>query len=261
MKSENEAIINNGANQNLIKNDSRNSKIFSEKEVFGNEIAENNLQNHFDSCFIDHSLRQIACIYEHCSDHNRCFKNEMVPENLNFNALRFHPDDRKLWCERAFPDILKYTDSLTDVELLDYMFSFNHRYIRNDGSVSQFLHEGFLMFTDNNRLPVLNMKVFTEIGDIKTDETIVLSVFMNSVKEGFQKIFTKVYSNTHNSMLTQRELEIIRLCRKGLSSKMIADKLKLSIHTVKNHKRNSMEKTLTHNITELIHLCIQNYWL
>jgi DNA-binding NarL/FixJ family response regulator len=56
-------------------------------------------------------------------------------------------------------------------------------------------------------------------------------------------------------------MEIIRLCHEGLSSKMIAEKLNLSIHTVKNHKRNSMNKTLTHNITELIHLCIKNNWL
>jgi DNA-binding CsgD family transcriptional regulator len=42
---------------------------------------------------------------------------------------------------------------------------------------------------------------------------------------------------------------------------MIADKLNLSIHTVKNHKRNSMDKTMTHNIAELIHLCILNHWV
>jgi DNA-binding CsgD family transcriptional regulator len=30
---------------------------------------------------------------------------------------------------------------------------------------------------------------------------------------------------------------------------------------VKNHKRNCMEKTQTHNISELIHICIQNRWL
>jgi DNA-binding NarL/FixJ family response regulator len=103
--------------------------------------------------------------------------------------------------------------------------------------------------------------VFSEIGDLKTDNTIRLTVFRYSSGQGYQKVFSKVYGENSNMLLSQREMEIIRLCLEGLSSKMIADKLNLSIHTVKNHKRNSMEKTLTHNMAELINLCIQRHWL
>lgn len=107
-------------------------------------------------------------------------------------------------------------------------------------------------------MPILNLKVFFEIADIKSDETIILTLFRYDADNGYQKIFSKVYGGTCNSLLSKREMEIIRLCQKGLSSKMIAEKLNLSIHTVKNHKRNCMEKTLTHNITELIHCCIKS---
>ena len=96
---------------------------------------------------------------------------------------------------------------------------------------------------------------------MKTDETMILSIFRYSSELGYQKVLTKVYRETSNSLLSQREKEVIKLCLEGLSSKMIADKLNLSIHTVKNHKRNCMEKTMTHNIAELIHMCITNNWL
>ncbi len=89
----------------------------------------------------------------------------------------------------------------------------------------------------------------------------ILTLFRYNTDQGYQKVFTKVYVKKYNSILSQRELKIIKLCQEGLSSKMIADKLKLSIHTVKNHKRNCMDKTLTHNISELIHLYIKNRWL
>jgi DNA-binding NarL/FixJ family response regulator len=123
------------------------------------------------------------------------------------------------------------------------------------------MHEGTITFTEDKLLPVLNLKVFTEIADIKTDETIVVTIFKYSDDQGYQKVFTKEYGNSRNAFLSQREMEIIRLCYKGLSSKMIAERLNLSIHTVKNHKRHCMEKTLTHNISELIHLCVKSEWL
>jgi len=215
----------------------------------------------FENCLVDHSGRQFACIHGHCNEFPTCFKNDTLQEKLDFHELEFHPEDRKLWCDMAFPDILRFIDSEPLVEFPDYRFIFNHRYIRKDGIISQFMHEGSLKFTNERKMPFLNLNVFFEIADIKSDETMILTIFRYSADQGYQKVFSKVYSNNLTSNLTQRQLEIIKLFHEGLSSKMIAEKLSLSIHTVKNHKRNCMEKTKTHNISELIHLCIKNHWL
>jgi DNA-binding CsgD family transcriptional regulator len=261
MKSENEAAFFSGLEQDIRINSTGLASVFPEQHGLADELPEINPLLLFDSCFVDHSSRQFACIYGQCSDHYTCFRNKLLHKSFDFHALHFHPEDRILWCKEAFPDIIKFIHSQQDVELQDYRFSFNHRYIRKDGSFTQFLHEGTFTFADDQCLPVLNLKVFTEIGDIKSDDTIVLSIFRYSADEGYQKVFTKVYSVTQNSLLSPREMEIIRFCREGFSSKMIADKLNLSIHTVKNHKRNCMEKTLTHNISELINFCIKSHWL
>jgi DNA-binding CsgD family transcriptional regulator len=215
----------------------------------------------FECCLIDHLGKQFACIHPHCLTEPNCFVNGQLQDNLAFHQLQFHPEDRMLWSVKIFPDILMFIDAQPHVELPNYRFIFNHRYIRTDGSISQFIHEGSLIFADNKWLPVLNLKVFFEIADLKTDESIVLTIFHYSALLGYQKVFTKEYSNTTDTPLSRRELEIINLCHQGLSSKLIAEKLNLSIHTVKNHKRKSMEKTLTHTITELIHLCLLNHWL
>jgi DNA-binding CsgD family transcriptional regulator len=237
------------------------SNIFPDVEVIGSKLYKNFPVDFFSSCLVDYSGKQFSCIHDHCSEHNRCFNEDLLADNFNFHELHFHQEDRTLWCDKVFPDILKYIGSEPNVETSDYRFIFNHRYVRNDGSISQFMHEGSIAFVNDKCLPVLNLKVFFEIADIKADETIVLTIFRYSVEHGYRKVMTKLYSNALCSILSLRELEIIKLCHEGLSSKMIADKLKLSIHTVKNHKRNCMEKTLTHNISELIHLCIQNHWL
>jgi len=261
MKSDNKTEALPDMNKDVKSNNSAISGIVSEKQELDDELPENTPLLLSDTCFVDHSSRQFACIYENCRDQYRCFKNELLQDSIDLHILHFHPEDRFLWCEQAFPDILRFINSLPLVEFPNYRFSFNHRYIRKDGSISQFMHEGSLIFSNDKNLPLLKLNVFAEIDDFKTDETMILTIFRYSANEGYQKVFSKVYMNTNNSLLSQREMEIIKLCHEGLSSKMIADKLNLSIHTVKNHKRNCMEKTLTHNITELIHLCIKNHWL
>jgi len=215
----------------------------------------------FESCMVDHSGKQFACIHNECKGLPTCFKNDLLQKSLEFHELIFHPEDRQIWCEMALPDILRFINSEAITDSSDYRVIFNHRYIRKDQSVSQFMHEGALIVAENRRIPFLNLKVFTEIADIKPDETMILTIFRYSAEHGYRKVFSKVYRAEHISCLSERELEVVKLCHEGMSSKMIAEKLNLSIHTVKNHKRNCMAKTNTHNITELIHLCIKNHWL
>lgn len=258
MKSENNVLDSPIKNHHFIKKNSDIKKALPIRKDFDSEMSSNNPIYFFGCCLIDHSGKQFACVHEHC---HRCFKSETVDDNHEFHALRFHVEDRRLWGEEVFPDILSFVNSIPFGELADYRLSFNHRFIHKNGAISEFLLEGTFSRSGINKPPVLNLKVFTELGDIKTDETINLTIFRYSKHLGYEKVFSKVYGETANPILSQREMEIIRLCLEGLSSKMIAEKLSLSIHTVKNHKRNCMEKTLTHNITELINKCIKSHWM
>jgi hypothetical protein len=52
---------------------------------------------------------------------------------------------------------------------------------------------------------------------------------------------------------SSRELEILKLIASGLSSKEIADKLFLSVHTVNTHRRNILDRCEKCNISNLIY--------
>jgi len=261
MKSENESFNYPGVYFGVQRSDSETHEKVHNGRYVSQELGETSEISPYKKCLVDHSGRQYVCFHNQCMEHSSCFKTEPPDDIFNFQALRFHPDDKALLCDKIFPDILKFMEQIPADERPDYRLSFNHRYIRKDGTTSQFLQEGTLLIPDDESPPVLNLRVFTEIGDFKTDETMILSIFRYSADQGYQKVCTKVYSNNDNSQLSQREIEIIKLCLDGLSSKMIADRLNLSIHTVKNHKRNCMEKTLTHNIGELIHFCMRSHLL
>jgi DNA-binding NarL/FixJ family response regulator len=58
--------------------------------------------------------------------------------------------------------------------------------------------------------------------------------------------------------LSPRELEVLRLVCKGMSSKLIAEKLKISVHTVAFHRVNILKKTRAKSISALIQFAIRN---
>lgn len=57
--------------------------------------------------------------------------------------------------------------------------------------------------------------------------------------------------------LSERELEILSLLVKGLSHKMIAAELKISIYTVNNHIKNIYQKLHVHSVSEAVSTALQ----
>jgi DNA-binding NarL/FixJ family response regulator len=58
--------------------------------------------------------------------------------------------------------------------------------------------------------------------------------------------------------LSSREIEILRLICKGMSSKLIAEKLKISVHTVAFHRVNISRKTRIKSVSGLIQFAIKH---
>jgi DNA-binding NarL/FixJ family response regulator len=57
--------------------------------------------------------------------------------------------------------------------------------------------------------------------------------------------------------LTKRETTVLQYVAQGLSSRQIADKLGLSVHTVINHRSNLMKKTGLHRVAQLSLYAVQ----
>jgi DNA-binding NarL/FixJ family response regulator len=58
-------------------------------------------------------------------------------------------------------------------------------------------------------------------------------------------------------LLTEREIEVLRLVAEGLSSREIAERLSISVKTVDTHRANIMEKVGVHNTAELVKYAIR----
>lgn len=63
--------------------------------------------------------------------------------------------------------------------------------------------------------------------------------------------------SSRQSILTEREKEVVRLVAEGLSSREIAERLCLSVKTVDTHRANIMGKIDVHSVAELIKYAIR----
>ncbi|MDP3444487.1 MAG: response regulator transcription factor [Ignavibacteria bacterium] len=68
-----------------------------------------------------------------------------------------------------------------------------------------------------------------------------------------------VFLEDMNEHLSERELDVLRLIVKGLSTQEIADKLFISPRTVEGHRANLIAKTATRNVVDLVIYAIRNH--
>jgi len=98
----------------------------------------------------------------------------------------------------------------------------------------------------------------------------VLANAIRSVMSGFDyfgkdisDIIYRIYVSKKNTTevtveFTEQEKNIIELCREGLPSKLIADRLSISSRTVENHKNNIFRKLGINSTIEMIQYAMKN---
>jgi len=211
-------------------------------------------------CLLDYSNGSYVYMSDYSQEIIGHSRENYVSGGVAFHNSIWLPEDRIVFEQQLFHDIREFWSCIPSQEIQKYRFSFCYRYYRNDGTISHFLQHTNYQEPQYGQ-PILNLSMFSDIGDYKTDNNMVLTVshLVNGV--GYVKVFSKSYSPQSKPVLSVRESEVLRLSSEGLSSKMIADKLFISLNTVKNHKANMMEKTSAKNIAELINLSLKNKWV
>ena len=90
-------------------------------------------------------------------------------------------------------------------------------------------------------------------GEMYLSPTIATKVINRFITE------TAINHDGHkkDDVLTSREREVIQMIAEGKSNKEIADKLSISLKTVKNHRSNMMDKLNLHNTAEITQYAIK----
>ena len=102
---------------------------------------------------------------------------------------------------------------------------------------------------DENGMPLLALKYIFDISDYSNETDISLTFEYVGEKSTSIYYSTSFKVESHQE-ISKREAEIIHYIGLGMSSKEIADKLCISIHTVNTHRKNIMKKYNVQNFQQ-----------
>jgi DNA-binding CsgD family transcriptional regulator len=182
--------------------------------------------------------------------------NEFIENSNAFYTSRIHPIDLEIVTGTVFQEFLAYTKTLSANELKESRFSHNYRFKRKDEKYIHLLQQ-YVVLESNKNYPLLILGLITDISAHKHDNNVVLSVSRNLKSKGF--VLTNAHSHPQITLnISKREHEVIKHIMLGKSSKQIAEKLHVSLHTINAHRRNILQKTNSNNTAELISYAMLN---
>ena len=129
------------------------------------------------------------------------------------------------------------------------VISSNFKMKNKDGHYKNLLFQSYLFFSNNPYDTVYICMVITDISHISLAKS---AFYLYSENENLNFRYPDDQMLNPDNLFTIREFEIIQLISKGLSSKLIAEKLFLSIHTINTHRRNILKKSGSLSMISLV---------
>ncbi len=160
---------------------------------------------------------------------------------------RFHEDDivEKLAQELQFVTFVK---TLPEECRQDYYLQHVLRMKNIKGEYVYLTHRIYYLRYDNSGNVLLALCLYTIATDDKNKVGIINSLTGEKVKEPTSEI---------NTLLSDREKEVLKMISEGKASKEIANKLCISTHTVNCHRQNILKKINASNSTEAYNVALK----
>lgn len=182
--------------------------------------------------------------------------NEFLEKGPKHVLSNWHPNDLKIFEQKIFPEAMEFLRHKRPEEYADFSFTCNYRFKAKYGSWLTLLQRSSYFIASEQGTPLAAVGFVVDISHFKEDSTMIHIIEkVDRTLFSLSKTLIKksVYYPDGIGLLSEREVELLRLIYEGLTSKEIAGLLSLSVHTVNNHRKNMMIKTKSKNVGELIH--------
>ncbi|WP_373056295.1 response regulator transcription factor [Zunongwangia sp. H14] len=178
----------------------------------------------------------------------------VIPEELEILSLK----------SKVISDF--YTSYLDKEQVLAYKNLFSYKMKDAGGQIRSMLYQAFPLNVVEDGTPEHVMCIQTDVSHLQVNSTSTVSfIHMNGGKCYFNIDISKGMFDPHNKdendfseLLTERERQIVIQLSRGCNAEEIAERLNVSPHTIKTHRRNVLRKSGCTNTTELVAKCLTN---
>ncbi len=175
-----------------------------------------------------------------------------------------HPDDIELVTkaeERAF----SYMHEFIGMDKIkSYKFSYNFRFRNAEGDFDFYNHQSLVLTTDQNNNFIKALNIHTNISHLTDKNSFTFSVIGLNGFPSFLNL--PIFSEDSEPPIminnfSNREIEIVKLIAEGANSRQIADRMFISLETVKSHRKNIFRKADCKTAAELVARSVSEGWI
>lgn len=174
---------------------------------------------------------------------------DFMNDGFSFCYKIWHPKDAVI-LKQLHQKLFSYYYSTPVNDRTKLKFSYNMRVRKKDGSYMNVLQQTVFIKVGERGKPLVDFSTITDITSFKKDHHLTLVIQkLNSIGE-YEQVYKEEFHN-YDFAFTRRQLEIMSLISKGMTTKEIAASLFLSADTVKNHRKNILKMTGSKNVVEV----------
>ncbi|WP_436515119.1 response regulator transcription factor [Ekhidna sp. To15] len=183
---------------------------------------------------------------------------QMLEGGMKFWWNQMHPEEMSTWLQ-SLKDLMIFT--MQNIALEDrrrMTYTWNYRAKDGNGIYKNIIQHTTPMFFDDEGKPIVGLAHYSVLEAHEILPIQATAKILNSNDE-YETLFYQMYGGQKLLVgdITHRERDILRLISFGFTNDEISDKLNISTHTVKTHRKNVMTKTGSKNTTQLIAMCIR----
>jgi len=159
-----------------------------------------------------------------------------------------------------------YLRFLKPDQILDYKVMYSYQMQNPKGKIITILHQATALTLNKNGFFEHVFSVHSDISHLKVTSSRDISFInmkggksyynINPEHQKFDPSYTDYQEEELSELFSEREVQVINELAGGLNAENIAEKLNLSPHTVKTHRKNILHKSGCSNTAQLIAKCL-----
>lgn len=213
---------------------------------------------------LDFTKRKYLYVDESCFDLTGYTASYFLETGLEDYLKLWHPSDFGIMNKKVIPDNLEFLKTLPAEKYGSIVFSYNYRTRNSEGNFVSVLQRFSYIPSNIPGIPFGIIGVVFDITHFKNEQSIVHTI-EETLRYNDGIVNKLIFKKTHPvydipicQLMSKRELEVLAFMAKGLSSKQIAYKLRLSANTINNHRKKMLKKVNCKTSSELINHAVKH---
>lgn len=185
------------------------------------------------------------------------YPQEFIGRDSCFIKTFIHPQDLPRLCKLQ-QKVLRFLLRIPPQQHHHYTLNFNYRLQTANGRYVNLLEQS-TVFRADYKGNITHLLIMATLTSSWKESDIPSANILSVGGESYD--FCTPNEIKLDSKLTKRECQVIQLLAQGYSSKQIACKFNISVHTVTTHRKKMLEKTNSKNTSGLVQMAISKGWI